>query len=250
MSSSATEGVEHSDSGSRPSTAGRGGRWFFVCSAAILAVIVAVGFAPSFYLPGVLQPAASQPAYIVLHGIALTLWYLLFLVQTLLVSSGRVRLHRSLGMFGAGLALVVFSLSMLVVVRSVPHFAARGASDLGIALPVLGDFALLLLFGALVAAGIRLRRQPEAHKRMMLIGSMGITAPAIARWPGAEANLPLSVLVPQLVLCAALVAYDLATIRKLHKATTWSVAGYIVASGVGVGLAFSEAGQGLIRALK
>jgi hypothetical protein len=225
-------------------------RWFFVSSAAALVVIVAVGFAPSFYLPGVLQPAVSQPAYIVLHGIALTLWYLLFLVQTLLVSSGRVRLHRSLGMFGAALALAVFLLSMLVVVRSVPHFAARGATGTAITIPILGDFAVLILFGILVGAGVWLRRQPQAHKRLMLIGSIGLAAPAIVRWPGAEAYVPLSVVVPQLVLCAALVAHDLATLRRVHPATIWGIAGYFVTLGAGLGLAFSDAGQRLVDALR
>ena len=72
--------------------------WFFVCMASVLLVIVAVGFAKSFYLRNIIHSGhpvnSTLPVYIVLHGVALTSWFLLFLSQTLLVASGRVRLHR------------------------------------------------------------------------------------------------------------------------------------------------------------
>ncbi len=220
-------------------------RWFFVRMASVLLVIVAVGFAQSFYLRNILNTghtaSSNLPTYIVAHGIALTLWFLLFLGQTLLVSSGRVRLHRSLGIAGASLATVVFALSMLVVVRSV----ARETS-----LVVIGDMALLILFAILVTASIWFRRKPEVHKRLMLIASISIVAPAIARWPGAQSMLPLSVVMPQLSLYAAQIIYDVRTSRRVHRATAWGVAAYLVVVGVSIPLALSKFGHALVNAIK
>jgi len=226
-------------------TGSTGSRWFFVCIASVLLVIVAVGFARSFYLRNLLNAghtgSSDLPAYIVLHGIALTLWFLLFASQALLVSSGRVRLHRSLGIAGAALAAVVFGLSLLVVVRS----AVRETS-----LVVIGDMALLILFAILVAASIWFRRKPEVHKRLMVIASISIVAPAIARWPGAQSMLPLSVVVPQLSLYAAQIVHDVASSRRVHPATAWGVASYIVVVGVSIPLALSELGHTFVNALK
>lgn len=219
--------------------------WFFVCMASALLVIVAVGFAKSFYLRNIIYNRhavnSTLPVYIVLHGVALTSWFLLFLGQTLLVASGRVRLHRSLGIAGATLAAVVFTLSMFVVVRSV----ARETS-----IVVLGDMALLLLFAILVAGSVWFRRKPDVHKRLMTIASISIVAPAIARWPGAQSMLPISVVAPQLFLYTALILYDVVSRRRVHPATAWGVASYIVVVGVTVPLAFSKLGHTLVDALK
>lgn len=221
------------------------GRWFFFSLASVLLLIVAVGFARSFYLrpifaagrPGIV----TLPAYIVWHGIALTLWFLLFLFQTLLSRSGRVRLHRSLGAAGVALAAVVFGLSMFVVVRSV----VRETS-----LVVLGDMALLIMFAILIGAGVRFRRKPEVHKRLMASASISIVAPAIARWPGALAWLPLSVLVPQFVLFFCLIGYDLISRRRIHPGTAWGMALYLVAVGISIPVAMSGFGRALIESLK
>src|SRR5690242_3475988 len=107
-------------------TASRRTRWFFVSISLVLLVIVGVGFARSFYLRNLLgvRHSTSLPAYIVVHGVVLTLWFLLFLCQTLLASAGRVQLHRSLGIAGVTLAAILFCLSMLVVVRSVTRETA------------------------------------------------------------------------------------------------------------------------------
>lgn len=219
-------------------------RWFFILLAVVLLVIVAGGFYRSFYLRNILGVGHARsplPAYIVAHGFVLTLWFLFFLGQTLLASSGHVPLHRSLGVAGAALAAVVFALSMLVVVRSVTRESP---------LVVIGDMALLVLFAIMVTASIHFRRKPEVHKRLMTIASISIVAPAIARWPGAQAMLPLSVLVPQLSLFAAQVVYDVKSIRRVNPATAWGVAGYLVASAITIPLASSKLGHTLIESLK
>jgi hypothetical protein len=212
--------------------------------ASVLLVIVAVGFAKSFYLRNIIHKShavSTLPVYLVLHGIALTSWFLLFLGQTLLIKSGNVRLHRSLGVAGAVLAAIVFALSMLVVVRSVVRETP---------LVVIGDIVILFLFAILVAGGIWFRQKPDVHKRLMLIASIFIVAPAIARWPGAQSMLPLSVLVPQLLLLAAVILYDVLSRRRVHPATIWGVVLYFVASGVTLTLASSKLGHALIEALK
>ena len=218
--------------------------WFFVCMASVLLVIVAVGFAKSFYLRNINHKSnavLTLPVYIVLHGIVLTSWFLLFLGQTSLIASGRVRLHRAFGVAGAALATVVFALSLLVVVRSV----VRETS-----LVVLGDIVVLFLFAILVAGGIWFRQKPDVHKRLMLIASISIVAPALARWPGAQSILPVSVVGPQLLLYAALILHDVLSRRRVHPATVWGVALYVVAVAVTIPLASSKLGHALVEALK
>jgi hypothetical protein len=220
-----------------------------VCMASVLLVIVAVGFAPSFYLPGILRPEQAAagglnlPPYIVLHGIVLTLWYLLLLTQSLLVATRRVRIHRTLGMGGAALAAALVPLSLLVITRSVAR------SNLG-ALPVIGDFGILALFAILVILGIHFRSRPAVHKRLMLIASIGLVAPAIVRWPGAHAAIPLSFLIPQLTMYGAIIVNDIVTGRRVHPATAWGVAAYAVTMGVTFALANSGIGHQLVNLLK
>jgi len=218
--------------------------WFFVFMASVLLVIVAVGFANSFYLRNIIpgsHSVSTLPVYIVLHGIVLTSWFLLLLGQTVLIASERVRLHRSFGVAGAALAAVVFALSMLVVVRSVVRTPS---------LVVLGDIFILFLFAILVTAGIWFRQKPDVHKRLMLIASISIVAPAIARWPGGRSMLPLSVVGPQLLLFAVLILYDVLSRRRVHPATIWGVALYVLALGVSIPLASSHLGHALVEALK
>src|SRR5690348_1428965 len=80
---------------------------FFVAKASVLALLVAVGFAPSFYLRPYLETGAthSLPTHVHVHGMVLTCSFMLFLTQTLLVAARRAHLHRLLGVIGAGIAI-------------------------------------------------------------------------------------------------------------------------------------------------
>lgn len=249
MAEHESEQIDPSGTPLRSRAPTRDSRWFFVGTAALLLVIVAVGFAPTFYLPGILMPeqvAAGTlrfPAYLIAHGVALTLWYLLLLTQSLLVATRRGRLHRTVGVGGAALAAVIVPLSLIVVTRSVAR------SNLG-ALPVLGDFGILTLFTVLVALAIRFRKSPDVHKRLMLVASIGLVAPAIARWPGAHSALPFSVVLPQLAICAAMIVHDAVARRRVLPATLCGIAAYIATMGVSVTLAASKFGEHLVELLK
>jgi hypothetical protein len=115
---------------------------------------------------------------------------------------------------------------------------------------VIGDYGVLLLFALLVSWAIRNRGKPDVHKRLMLIASISLAAPAIVRWPGAEAVVPFSVLVPQVTLFAVLIVHDIVTGRRVHPATGWGVAAYFVIAGVCVPLAMSDFGQQLVKSLR
>jgi hypothetical protein len=65
---------------------------------------VFVGFVPTFFLRGVLAPvppSATLTPLLIVHGLANTLWIVLFFGQVSLVASQWVALHRRLGVFGA-----------------------------------------------------------------------------------------------------------------------------------------------------
>jgi len=228
-------------------------RWFFLAVSWVLILIIAVAFAPTFYLRGVIKSThileGPMTPYIVLHGIVLTSWYLLFAVQTWLVATGRTGMHRALGVAGGFLAGCLLVLSTLVLLRTPARDAAIGASVGQIALEVVGDFGLLTLFAGLVTAAILYRRRPDVHKRLMTLASIGILAPALARWPGAAAYMPLSAALPQFALCGALIVYDTVTRRRIHPATAWVIVSFILVAGASVALSFSPLGRGFIKTL-
>jgi hypothetical protein len=223
--------------------------------ASILVAIVAVGFAPSFYFRAYsVDPSGavqrSLPTHIVAHGVVLTLWFSIFLVQTILVASRRVSRHRLLGLIGAGVASGVVVASMLVVVRLAARATARGITSGPVALIVTGDTGLILIFALFVVTAICLRqRRPDVHRRLMLLASIAIVGPAIVRLPGAEALVPISVIVPQLVLFTALIAYDIVSRRRVHLVTVWGVALYLVVVGTATLAGFSEFGRAFVKAL-
>lgn len=121
-------------------------RWFFFVVACLLFVVIAVAFAPTFYLRGLLRSHvidAGLTPYIVLHGIVLTSCFVLLLAQTWTVATNHVQLHRRLGIVGIVLAVAILILSMMVVLRAPTRDAAMGATIGQIALGVVAGLRTL-----------------------------------------------------------------------------------------------------------
>lgn len=90
---------------------------------------------------------------------------------------------------------------------------------------VWGNFFTLVMFAAFVSLAVVFRAHPDAHERLILLASMSIVGPGLARfrrWPifagGLEAgrNYAIGGL---LIMFALLLAYDPGTRRKPHPAS-------------------------------
>src|SRR6266513_6106853 len=156
-------------------------RFYLAMALATTAVVVA-GFAPSYYLrpfvriayyPTGIPVSPSLPLLIHVHAVVLSLWLVLLVVQTTLVAAGRTDVHRRLGMAGAALLPMILVLGVFTAIRGARDGWNPGgpfADSLEFLIVGLGDIAL---FTGFVAAALYYRRQPEIHKRLMILGALG-----------------------------------------------------------------------------
>lgn len=195
-------------------------RTFYAAMAAAFVLLVFVGYAPSYYLRGLVplhRPVPAPSLMVHLHAAVFSLWIGLFAVQAALVAAHRRDLHRRLGLWAMALAVAMVVVGMLVAIQGV----ARQSGPPGIpplqwlAVPVFD----MVFFTVLVAAACVLRADPQAHKRLMLVTMIGLMAPAVARIPFPR-GMPVSpVTLATGALLFPLLAWDLRTRGSLHRAT-------------------------------
>ena len=221
--------------------AGRHDRLFYGSMAVAMGLTVFAGFASTYYLrflvggPSATLTRGPFTALVHAHGALFTAWVLLFIVQTALVASRRVAVHRRLGVAGAVLAAAMAGAGTLVAIAT----AARGSAPAGLdplAFLVIPIFDMVL-FTTFVTAALARRTDKEAHKRLMLLAYVSIVVPAVARLPGvlalgAPAAFGLSFL---FVVVAGI--YDFLSRRRVHKVYLWG--GALIAASVPVRLAIS-----------
>jgi hypothetical protein len=199
-------------------------RKFYSRMALLLVAVVFLGFAPSFYLRGIVppypRPNPTLPSWVLLHGLLFSLWMLLFIAQTRLVASGRRDLHMALGKATMLLAVALIPVMYMVAVWGVareshPPFVDSLTWTI-VPLAVIPSFAILIW------QGWRRRREAQWHKRLLLSAAIIIVmGPAIARLPIAPPTLGgfTFQLLLGLALFVPLLIWDRRTIGKVHQAT-------------------------------
>ena len=91
---------------------------FYTLIGLTMAAIVLIGFSRTYYLRAWFHlPPLSWRLH--LHGAALTLWVVLFVVQTRLIAAGRRRLHMTLGIAGLALAAVAIATTCAAAIEAV-----------------------------------------------------------------------------------------------------------------------------------
>ena len=117
------------------------------------------------------------------------------------------------------------------------------------------DFADLAFFAIFIAVALLLRRRPETHKRLMLLASISIIHPAMARvvrWPASAVGLDQITVsfAGVLLLILAIAVYDLVSRKRLHLATLLGGASYALIKVVSIFvIASSDIGRSLVRGL-
>lgn len=157
---------------------------------ALFVATALAGFVPSS-LDRLEQIAAGkQPPFPLsthVHAAAMGAWLVLSLVQALMAATGRQEWHQRLGVLAIVLGpIVVGSLSVTTI-----HFFLANKNSMTLA-QLCDQFAFVLfvqgkatiLFALFLLWGLRARlRQPQVHKRMMLLTSFAVIAAAISRIP-------------------------------------------------------------------
>jgi hypothetical protein len=193
---------------------------FFSGMALVMLATVFVGFAHTYYLAGVFHAPLPSPI-VHLHGAAFSCWILLLVAQTSLVSAGRVDIHRRLGIAGFFLACLMVILGVLAATDSLGR--GTGPSGLDAQFFYVIPMTDMLIFATLVFCAFRARSNPAAHKRIILVATTGLLIAAIARWPFVLVHRkPMMAGLASYVFLAILVAYDLWSTRKVHRATLWA----------------------------
>jgi hypothetical protein len=216
-------------------------RRFYGGMAVAMGLTVLAGFARTYYGPlaigGPRATLSGGPWTDVVHAHAafFTTWVVLFIVQTALVANRRVAVHRKLGIAGAVLAaaMVVAGLS-IAIATGARGSAPAGADPLEFLVVPLFD---LLLFSGFIIAALVMRRQKEAHKRLMLLAYVSIITAAVARLPGVLTMGPpvFFGLSFGFVIIGAI--YDFISRRHVHK--VYWIGGAIILISVPLRLAIS-----------
>lgn len=163
-------------------------RVFYTTTAALILMIMFVGFR-EFFTTGhgdggrIINPKILPT--VIVHGLSITAWYVLVLVQSLLIALKNRRLHMKLGWCSIALVPVIAVSGVLVALRS-----ARGApvDFVFFGMPYRSDFVLVMLtemvvFSLCVTVGLLYRKRSDVHRAMMLSASLSLLLGATARMP-------------------------------------------------------------------
>ena len=223
-------------------------RPLYLLAAIVVPLIVLAGFARTYYLKGLFSTPPLPSRFVHFHGIVMTAWVALFIVQVSLVAKRRTKTHQRLGVLGAVLAALVVVVGVLTALYAAARGDTPGPPALQFLVVPLGD---MLVFGVLIGAALYYRRRLDVHKRLMLLAAVNMLAPAIARIPlsfiangGALAFFGLT------DLCLlAFIAFDTIRHRRLHPAFLWGAVFIIAMQPLRILLAGTDAWLAFAAAL-
>ena len=225
------------------------GRWFFVGMALVMIATSIAGF-----LPAIIQPATRRAPLTLLaeaHGIAFFMWLFLYLAQSLLVATGRLDLHRTLGMASIVLLAAMIPLGFTTTTAMIRRgFDLSGDQGIGpqadgqtltdAPTATVFNFVALLTFLILAVTAISYRRRPAVHKRLMLFASISLMVAPIAHLGGHIKLSPPTFAAAYTILYTlfllAPIAFDYLTEKRVRFLTT----------GLAIGLFASQALQAFV----
>lgn len=158
------------------------------------------------------------------HAILYVGWLLVLATQVALVRSGRLAWHRSLGRVAIVLIplTALFGLAAMMSRKMAPIVVADdGLAFMGV------QIANIIGMTGLLTAGILLRRNGSAHKRLMIMGTIMVTEtgfnrilhePVRSLMGDGTAPFLVETYGGTILLMVAVGAYDLITRRRLHPA--------------------------------
>jgi hypothetical protein len=142
--------------------------YFYFAMSLLIAVIVVIGFSRTVN-QSLFHPAIPRPFLLWVHGAAFSGWVAFYMLQSALVRTRNVSLHRRLGWIGAGLGAVMVPLgfAIAIVMGRFDSAQLHQSDPAFLSIP----FFDMIAFGVLLSLAISWRRRPELHRRLLFIAT-------------------------------------------------------------------------------
>ncbi len=216
-------------------------RAFFLLVLAAIWGGVAAGFIPDS-LDHFTGTHVAYAPIVHVHAISYVAWLALLTTQMVLIRSDRVDLHKRLGVLGIVMIpwMAIIGPWAFLVMGHLEYGTPDGDAPFLI-LPVLSVVA----FAVIAFAGLAMRGDAAVHKRLMLVATLVLTDAGYARWIGPWLGPfmhkmfgggALSFFAPHFIgsilVMGAILAYDLATRRRLYPLVAAAVGFAVLMQGV------------------
>ena len=208
-------------------------KYFYFCISLLIAVVVMYGFSHTVD-QNLIHATRPRPWILWLHGIVFSGWLAFFIFQSALVRTGHVRLHRRIGWFGValGVAIPVLGISTAIIMTRFQLLQLHAVSDA--VTDLIDPFFDMAAFTVLFALAIYWRKEPEFHRRLLLLATCALTTAAFSRFP-----TDLLPVLPNMlefiwfytavdVLILLGVARDLIVTRRIHRVYLYGLPAFIV----------------------
>jgi hypothetical protein len=227
-------------------------RKFYTGMAIAMMITALFGFSRTYFLglisghPTTITGRVPN-ATVHLHALLFMSWLVLFIVQTSLVATHRVKVHRKLGYFGVALAAAM----IVVGGRTAVEAARLGAVPPGakpwnfIAIP----FGDITSFGIFFLGAVLWRNNKDKHKRLIILASASLMSAALVRWPGVLAVGPLLAYGLTLLFPIAGAVYDWWSRGRVNPVYWWGLAVMVLGVAVRVALLNSTAWSHAMQSL-
>ena len=187
----------------------------------LFVLLVFWAFARPFYLAA-FSGAPALAVWLRIHGLVMSGWVVLLVVQSALISAKRFRWHRGLGFLGVGWAVLVVAMGAATTLRASMREVRHPTDFAPVQLTVTAlELMQMLLFAALVASAMWWRRRGDYHGRLMLLTIITMLPSVFPRLPVDFFPTNLSILFAVDAALLLLIGVDTLYQRRLHPAFGW-----------------------------
>jgi len=189
-------------------------RSFYLAMLLLVTAVVVYGFSRTID-QNLIHPPYPRPSILYVHAATFTAWLILLIVQSSLVRTHNVAIHRKLGLWvlalGVSLPLIGVATSIVMTGIETQHGDADAATFMVI------PFFDMIAFAALFGPAFVLRRQPEYHRRLMFMATCVLADAGFGRFPHEIVPDGWSYGAVDMVILMGVVR-DLVVLRRIHPA--------------------------------
>jgi hypothetical protein len=196
---------------------------YYVIISIVALGIVLAGFTVTYVVPMTTSSTFSVRPLVHIHGLMYFAWMFLFILQPVLVRIGNTALHRKVGVAGfilAGGMVVVGLLTAITAARlnSATMTVGGFTAQQFLIVPITD----MILFAIYLGLSLGSLKNPEAHKRLMILATLAVIPAAVGRIAGIfEISNLLIILVIQHGILYSGIVYDFIKQKRVHAVYIW-----------------------------